>query len=94
MSRPDFDPSDAIEFWDLTNRQDWEVCEMQQEGTRSRAYTAGRYTSMEGGVHAFDIHVADRYASDGVLTPLERVSKDEATSSLAAGRKKAMAAGD
>jgi Rieske 2Fe-2S family protein len=93
MAKPDFDPSDAIEFWDLTNRQDWEVCELQQAGTRSRAYTAGRYTAMEGGVHAFDIHVADRYANDGVLTPLERVSKDEATQSLAAGRKKTMAAG-
>jgi hypothetical protein len=67
---------------------------MQQEGTRSRAYTAGRYTAMEGGVHAFDIHVADRYAADGILTPLERVSKDEATSSLAAGRKRTIAAAD
>src|SRR5262249_55610574 len=26
MERPDFDPSDAVEFWDLTNRQDWQVC--------------------------------------------------------------------
>ena len=42
MGAPGFDPSDAIDFWDLTNRQDWEVCERQQEGTRSRAYTAGR----------------------------------------------------
>ena len=94
MAKPDFDPSDAIELWDLTNRQDWDVCEMQQEGTRSRAYTAGRYTAMEGGVHAFDIHVADRYADDGALTPLERVSKDEATRSLAASRKRVMGAGD
>ena len=30
-----FDPSDAVEFWDLTNRQDWHVCELQQRGTRS-----------------------------------------------------------
>ena len=32
MADPDFDPSDAIDFWDLTNRQDWEVCELQQAG--------------------------------------------------------------
>ena len=25
--RPDFDPDDAVAFWDLTNRQDWHVCE-------------------------------------------------------------------
>jgi len=66
MAAPDFDPSDAVEFWDLTNRQDWRVCELQQEGTRSRAYTAGRYSVMEDMVHAFDVMVADRYAGDGV----------------------------
>jgi phenylpropionate dioxygenase-like ring-hydroxylating dioxygenase large terminal subunit len=68
MDRPDFDPSDAIDFWDLTNRQDWAVCERQQEGTRSRAYVPGRYSLMEDMVHAFDLMVADRYADDGVTT--------------------------
>ena len=26
-----FDPSDAVEFWDLVNRQDWTVCEAVQD---------------------------------------------------------------
>ena len=69
MAKPDFNPSDAIEFWDLTNRQDWHVCELQQQGTKSRAYTAGRYSSMESSVHGFDLMVADRYANDGIVTP-------------------------
>ena len=30
--RPDFDPSDAVEFWDLVNRQDWAICESVQRG--------------------------------------------------------------
>ena len=68
MARPDFDPSGAIEFWDLTNRQDWHVCELVQQGTGSRAYTRGRYSYMEDMVHAFDLMLADRYAQDGVLT--------------------------
>jgi Rieske 2Fe-2S family protein len=68
MALPDFDPSDAVDFWDLTNRQDWAVCERQQEGTRSRAYVPGRYSLMEDMVHAFDLMVADRYADDGVKT--------------------------
>ena len=68
MAEPGFDPSDAVDFWDLTNRQDWAVCERQQEGTRSRAYTAGRYSLMEDMVHAFDLMVADGYAGDGVRT--------------------------
>jgi len=68
MARADFDPSDAVDFWDLTNRQDWAVCERQQVGTRSRAYVAGRYSLMEDMVHAFDLMVADGYAGDGVTT--------------------------
>jgi len=79
MARPDFDPSDAVDFWDLTNRQDWHVCELQQVGTRSRAYTAGRYSGIEGSVHGFDLMVADRYAGDGVTTRVERMAKSTAS---------------
>ena len=68
MARDDFDPSDAVDFWDLTNRQDWAVCERQQVGTRSPAYRPGRYSLMEDMVHAFDLMVADGYAQDGVTT--------------------------
>jgi len=54
MARPGFDPSDAIEFWDLTNRQDWRVCELSQLGISSIAYTPGPYAQAEGLLHAFD----------------------------------------
>ena len=90
MADPGFDPSDAIGFWDLTNRQDWAVCELQQAGTASRAYTPGRYTGMESGPHKFDVHVADRYANDGVLTPLNRISKAEGSGGLASRAKMAV----
>jgi hypothetical protein len=23
-----FDPEDAVEFWDMVNKQDWHVCEL------------------------------------------------------------------
>ncbi len=68
LAAADFDPSDAIDFWDLTNRQDWRVCELQQEGTASAAYTPGRYSLMEDMVHAFDVMCADGYAQDGQVT--------------------------
>jgi Rieske 2Fe-2S family protein len=68
IDAPHFDPADAIAFWDVTNRQDWHVCELQQQGTRSRSWTAGRYSSIEASVQAFDVMVADRYASDGVVS--------------------------
>ncbi|HEX6146365.1 MAG TPA: aromatic ring-hydroxylating dioxygenase subunit alpha [Acidimicrobiia bacterium] len=47
MSRPDFDPSDAVDFWDLVNRQDWKVCESVQRGMSSRRFTTGFYAPME-----------------------------------------------
>ena len=34
-------PDDAIEFWDMTNKQDWHVCELSQQGIASRAYEPG-----------------------------------------------------
>jgi len=62
------DVSGAVEFWDITNREDYHVVEMQQQGTRSRSWTAGRYSNQEASVHAFDLMVADRYAMDGRRT--------------------------
>jgi Rieske 2Fe-2S family protein len=56
-----FDPSDAIEFWDQVNREDWYVCELTQKGIGSRGYVAGRYSAEEIDVHAFDAMVAHRY---------------------------------
>jgi Rieske 2Fe-2S family protein len=56
IARPDFDPSDAVDFWDLTNRQDWHVNELTQLGMGSRAYTPGPYSNAEGLLSAFDRH--------------------------------------
>jgi Rieske 2Fe-2S family protein len=61
IARPDFDPADAVGFWDTVNRQDWGVCELAQKGVATRGYTAGRYSAEETDVHAFDVMVADRY---------------------------------
>ncbi|HEY7684448.1 MAG TPA: aromatic ring-hydroxylating dioxygenase subunit alpha [Gemmatimonadales bacterium] len=47
MVRPGFDPMDAVEFWDITNRQDWVICESVQRGMTSRVFTRGFYAPME-----------------------------------------------
>ncbi len=47
LARPDFDPSDAVSFWDLVNRQDWLICERVQDGMTSRRFTAGYLAPME-----------------------------------------------
>ena len=56
-----FDPSDAIDFWDQVNREDWYVCELTRKGVRTSGYVPGRYSSEEEDVHAFDVMVAERY---------------------------------
>lgn len=63
-----FSVASVLESWDLTNRQDYRVCEMQQAGTGSRSFSAGRHSNQEASVHAFDLTVADRYAMYGVRT--------------------------
>ncbi|HEX9426800.1 MAG TPA: aromatic ring-hydroxylating dioxygenase subunit alpha [Candidatus Polarisedimenticolia bacterium] len=60
VAKPGFDPSDAVDFWDLTNKQDWKACELAFEGTRSKGYERGRLSSLEWMVNIFDRFVADR----------------------------------
>ncbi|MGD9597896.1 MAG: aromatic ring-hydroxylating dioxygenase subunit alpha [Steroidobacteraceae bacterium] len=60
LAAKDFDPSDVVEFWDVTNRQDWALCERAQAGVTSRGYRPGPYQSSEDCVHIFDRWYADR----------------------------------
>lgn len=47
VGKPEFDPRDVIEFWDVVNRQDWSICESVQLGMRSRGFRGGFYSPME-----------------------------------------------
>ncbi|MET2736235.1 SRPBCC family protein [Staphylococcus epidermidis] len=38
----------------MTNRQDWHVCELSQQGVSSRAYAPGPYAQAEGLLWQFD----------------------------------------
>ncbi len=49
-----FDPDDAIQFWDMVNREDWHVCELSQQGIASRAYRPGPYSTRESIPAAWD----------------------------------------
>ena len=67
------DVSGAVEFWDITNREDYHVVELQQQGTRSRSWEAGRYSNQEASVHAFDLmcrrSLRDGWQADGARGP-------------------------
>jgi glycine betaine catabolism A len=54
MAKPDFQADDAIEFWDLTNREDWWIAEQSQAGINSRVYQPGPYSERESLLWRFD----------------------------------------
>lgn len=60
MAKPDFQADDAVEFWDATNREDWEISEWSQKGISSRAYEPGPYSVREGLPLAFDRMILER----------------------------------
>jgi Rieske 2Fe-2S family protein len=60
MNRDGFDPADAVQFWDLVNAQDWAICELVQDGMRSRRFTAGYLAPMEQPSSDIGAHVAAR----------------------------------
>ena len=60
LAEPGFDPDDAVAFWDVTNRQDWHVCEQMQLGLTSRAYRPGPYSHREDLLHGFDQLILER----------------------------------
>ena len=61
VARPGFDPRDTVDVFDITNRQDWAVCERTQLGMRSRAYAGGGlYVTNEQHIAAFRDLVLER----------------------------------
>lgn len=61
MAREDFDPMDAVEIFDIVNKQDWEVCQWTQLSMGSRAYKSGGvYVPVEQHIRAFADFVLER----------------------------------
>ena len=70
----DFDPSFASDFWDVTNRQDWNACESVQRGSAGPGYRQAPYSEQEVQVYEFDLMVAQGYLSGGVREPVPHFS--------------------
>ncbi len=61
VERNERDPAnDAMEFWDMTNRQDWHICELAHRGSKTLGYTQGRYSGEEEVVHLVDRYYLQR----------------------------------
>jgi glycine betaine catabolism A len=67
------DASFAVEFWDLTNRQDWAACESVQRGVASRGYRPGPFSATEDAVAQFDRLVSKAYLAGGWSAPRRSV---------------------
>ena len=59
--RDGFDPSYAVDFWDLTNRQDWAACESVQRGLSSPHAMPGPLSPDEDAVYQYVTMVARGY---------------------------------
>ena len=61
VAAANFDPMDAVELFDIVNRQDWEVCEMTQKSMASRAFrNGGVYVPTERHIRAFADFVLEK----------------------------------
>ncbi len=61
VSLSSFDPSYAVEFWDITNRQDWSACESVQRGLASPQASPGPLAPDEDAVYSFVTTIARGY---------------------------------
>ena len=61
-----FDPSYAVEFWDITNRQDWAACEAVQRGLSSPFASPGPLSPDEDAVYAYVTTIARGYLGQSV----------------------------
>ena len=64
------DPAYAVDFWDLTNRQDWGACESVQRGLASPHFRPGPLAPNEDAVHAFVTRVGRAYQGTPLHAPL------------------------
>jgi Rieske 2Fe-2S family protein len=59
--RPGFDPSYAVDFWDITNRQDWGACAAVQRGLAAPGWLPGPIAPMESTVYRLETLFAHGY---------------------------------
>ena len=64
-----FDPAYAVDFWDITNREDWEACEKVMKGVRQLGYRQGPLSSWEGTVYQFLVMIGNLYLGRGLVVP-------------------------
>jgi Rieske 2Fe-2S family protein len=67
---PGFDPAYAVEFWDITNKQDWSACESVQRGLASPHASPGPLSPAEDAVYSYVTSIAQGYLGQSVWNPV------------------------
>ncbi|MER7249826.1 aromatic ring-hydroxylating dioxygenase subunit alpha [Kribbella sp. NPDC000426] len=63
------DPSYAVEFWDITNREDWAACESVQRGAESPHFRPGPLAPAEDAVYQWVTMLARGYLGKALSSP-------------------------
>jgi Rieske 2Fe-2S family protein len=74
LERPGFDPGYAVEFWDITNQQDWGACESVQRGLSSGHAVPGPLSPDEDAVYQYVTMIARGYTGQSAWDPSARVA--------------------
>jgi len=61
IAREGFSPKYAVDFWDITNREDWGACESVQRGMESGNASAGPLSPDEDAIYQFVTMIARGY---------------------------------
>jgi Rieske 2Fe-2S family protein len=70
LELPGFDPGYAVEFWDVTNAEDWSAVESLQRAAASRGHRPGPLSPVwEAGVYLWVRMIAQGYLDGGVIEP-------------------------
>jgi Rieske 2Fe-2S family protein len=69
FDRDGFEPAYAVEFWDITNREDWGACEAVQRGAGNRGFRQGPLSPRETTLYQFVTMVAAGYLDGRVHVP-------------------------
>lgn len=70
---PGFDPAYAVDFWDITNREDWAACEAVMRGVQNRGFRPGPLSNWEGTVYQFFSVMGHLYLGNGLVVPSVQV---------------------
>ncbi|CAN5259938.1 aromatic ring-hydroxylating dioxygenase subunit alpha [soil metagenome] len=64
-----FDPAYAVDFWDITNHEDWNACESVQRGAANRGFAPGPLSPWESTIYQFHSMIGGVYRGGPVRPP-------------------------